>query len=51
MINVITQFYEVNYPNNNDKMLQRARQDEITLCFKNLIYLKHKDVKKVHFFI
>tara|TARA_B100000674_G_C37932566_1_gene958698 strand:+ start:1414 stop:2223 length:810 start_codon:yes stop_codon:yes gene_type:complete len=47
MINVITQFYEVNYPNNNDKRLQRARQDEITLCFKN--NLKHKDVKKIHF--
>ena len=34
MINVITQFYKVNYKNCKDKNLIRMRQDEITYCFK-----------------
>ena len=47
MINVITQFYKVNYKNCKDKNLIRMRQDEITYCFKK--NLNNPIVKKIHF--
>ena len=47
MINVITQFYKVNYKNCKDKNLIRMRQDEITYCFKK--NLNNPVVKKIHF--
>jgi len=47
MINIITQFYKVNYANVSDKNLIRARQNEITHCFKQ--NLNHPCVKSIHF--
>ena len=46
MINLVVQFYKVNYDNVNSNLI-RQRQDEITFCFKKNLLYKH--LEKIHF--
>ena len=46
MVHLITQFYQVKYPDQPEELI-RKRQDEITLCLKS--NLDYPEIEKIHF--